>query len=491
MLAGENGVKTSILLYKVKILLLCLFPIVFQSNSYSIGERAHIELGLEAIEKYILGWEEQYPPIAEFFKNEDVYPAFYAGCAFPDWGYGGINHGAGEASHWNKFISTFAKVLKEKRNDMPLPQFRKNLAFFLGIVVHSISDIPWHFDDEQNKSFLTSARELGGSSHRDSEIATDIFLFAEKELPYPISPPLYWPYDIIMEVFQRCGISATIEQLKAGCTREQGYLATGPLFAMVGYQKMKSEHKWVYEHYYDYYYGGLKHCASAVSSFMKYYFAFITGDYFIQRSLEYSPYVRKSNDYIPLSGIEDETIEGHPNPQNTDEKKYLILSNRNDGMKRALIKISLPEDFAKYAKANLWLFLAEMEYHPSQKESVKVSVFDITNSQLNERENSCDSKRTNEIDVRMTLSQMKSEEEQIFANIPLKVGWIKFDLSKYIKEWAERKVNQFSILISLMEEEDLTLRFYSSKAFMRDDGIYCGGDLIAYRPSFVMLKDTQ
>ncbi len=472
---GIVGWRGKLRRYGISMCVVCVGVLVVQFSSYSIGVRAHIEIGLEAIKKYVLDWEEQYPGVAELFKDVDVYHAFYAGCAFPDWGYGGINPDASEASHWNRFMSSYVEVLREKKGNMSSGEFRKELAFFLGVVVHNISDIPWHFDDEGNESFITSARKYGGSSHQDSEMATDIFLFVEKELPYPITLPLYWPYDTIMETFRRCGIEVREEQVKAGCTREQSYLYTGPLIGMVGYQKMKSEHKWVYEHCYDYYYGGIEHCASAVSSFMKYYYALIMGDVFIQRSLDYSPYVRRNNDFVPIGGIDDKTVGEGLSFGGSENDGYLVLSNRNGEKKGILVRLGVPENVGEFRRASLWLYLSEVVYQNDQRNKARVAVVVVDNKDV-------------EVVGGGVLSEVK-EGDKVCFDIPIRLGWVRIDLSKFLGRWGERRIGESVIYITFLGNEELCLKFYSSRAFKRGEGKYCKGDLVAYRPVFIIAKE--
>jgi len=126
---------------KIKYPLIC-YLIFLCARGDAIGVRAHIEIGLEAIQKYIINWEKQYPELAELFKDKEMYPAFYAGCSFPDWGYGEINPDSAEASHWNPFMTAYVEVLKQKLPTLPPEQARKEIAFFLGMIVHNISDIP-------------------------------------------------------------------------------------------------------------------------------------------------------------------------------------------------------------------------------------------------------------------------------------------------------------------------------------------------------------
>lgn len=457
----------------------------FQYPTYSIGVRAHIEIGIEAVKDYIINFEDQVTGLADLFRKPEIYSAFYAGCAFPDWGYGGINPDAGEASHWNGFMTNYAEVLKEKQKSAPRNEFENELAFFLGIIVHNISDIPWHFDDEENKSFITSANEYGGTTHQDSELALDMFLFAEKELPYPVVTPLYFPYDTILETFKRCGIEVSLDQVKAGCTREQAYLTMGPLMTMGLYQKMKSDHKWVYEHYYDYYYGGIRHCASAVSAFMKYYYSLIMGNYFIQRSHDYSPYVRRNNDYVPLKGIRDATFSSSLSSIVSGKDQFLLLSDKIEDRKGILFWFELPRDLDEFRSAYLWLYIAEIKKLDAQN-TARVAISAVLEPWV-ENDDSTFYYREDS-GARDSVIPSPRCGEPTFVDIPIKLGWIRLDISKFLRDWLDGIIENNGICLSLFAENELVLKFYSSEAFKIEEGLFSGGDLLAYRPAVYILR---
>jgi len=473
-------------------ILLCLFVCV---RVDAIGVRAHIEIGMEAIQKYILDWEKQYPELAELFKDKEVYPAFYAGCSFPDWGYGEINPDCAEASHWNPFITAYVEVLQQKIPELSPAQARKELAFFLGMIVHNISDIPWHFDEPKHRSFLTSAREEGGSSHGESEFATDIFLFAEKEITPPIPLQLFWPFETILSCFQKINKQVVLEQLKAGCTREQGYLASGPLVAMTQFSIMKQKHNWVYQHYQDYYYGGVEHDASAVSAFMKFYFAKIVGDYFIQNSLEYAPYVRKNNDFVPIQSIRDTTIIEEKPENNTGKEPYLTLGVEQNKERKILIQFDTPKNWNKedLKEAFIWLYLAEIKRIGTGSIRVKVQQINDTWEEGDGLSNEIEG-----IDGVPSLStnwnaQINTSDDPLnIRELPFQIGWIKINISDFVNQWLEKPSSNHGICLSLYNpvNMDLLLKFYSSDAFQEDKSPYSGGKRVAYRP-IVLLQNKQ
>ncbi len=471
--------------------LFLLFCVSFRS--YGIGVRAHIELGLEAIQKYILDWEKQYPALAELFKDKEVYPSFYAGCAFPDWGYGEINPDSAEASHWNPFVSAYVETLRKKIPTLAPDQARKELAFFLGVIVHNISDIPWHFDEPEHRSFLTSAREEGGSSHGEAEFSTDVFLFTEKEVNPPIPLQLFWPEETILTCFQKINMQVTLEQLRAGCTREQGYLASGPLVAMTQFTIMKQKHNWVYQHYRDYYYGGLGHNASAVSAFMKYYFAKIVGDYFIQNSLEYSPYVRRNNDFIPICNIYDTTIIEAKPENNTGREPYLTLGKEQNKERKILIRFDMPKGWKKedLKEAFVWLYLSEIRRIGSEPIRIKVQQI---NSNWEEGEGLSD--EFNGTDGVFSETTNWNSSINVIDNplnireIPFRTGWIHINISDFVLQWLDNPLSNYGLSLSLYKpnDNDVNLKFYSSDAFREDNSPYSGGKRVAYRPMVIIQK---
>ncbi len=476
------------------ILLLILLLICFRG--YAIGVRAHIEIGLDAIQKYILEWEKQYPALAELFKDKEVYPAFYAGCAFPDWGYGEINPDSAEASHWNRFMTMYVEVLRDKLPSLSPSQAGKEIAFFLGVVVHNISDIPWHFDEPAHRSFLTSAREEGGSSHGESEFATDIFLFAEKEVNPPIPLQLFWPEETILACFQRLNLQVSQEQLKAGCTREQGYLASGPFVALTQFSSLKQKHDWVYQHYRDYYYGGLDHNASAVSSFMKFYFARIVGDWFIQNSLDYAPYVRRNNDFVPIKEIYDTTIIQALPENNAGKEPYLTLGREQNKERKILIRFNIPEGWKKedLKDAFLWLYLAEVKRIGSNPIRIMLQ-------QVNQdwEEGSGVSNEFNGTDGVPASGTNWSSFISIIGypvnirEIPPCPKWIHINISDFAQKWLEDPSSNHGLCLSIYDSNntEILLKFYSSDAFREDENPYSVGKRVAYRPAILFLKNQS
>lgn len=114
------------------------------------------------VEKYLLDADPMLPGLGTMFKDPEIRRILCGGCGFSDWGFGGVNQEAGEASHWHPFESAWASVLKDRHYTMPPNEAaRKEMAFFMGALCHNIADLPWHFRHGKDLSFLNMAAQDG------------------------------------------------------------------------------------------------------------------------------------------------------------------------------------------------------------------------------------------------------------------------------------------------------------------------------------------
>lgn len=485
--------------------------------AHAIGVRMHAEAGEQAVTRFMNQAGDMLPGIDAFFANGDNMRAMFAGSAFPDWGYGGINPEAAEATHWNPFHTAYVQVLQQRFPPPWNAEAQKQIAFFLGIICHSIADIPWHFSSANDKSFLQSALEQGNSGHGASEFAADVFLFAEDQLTPALPVQLYWPFDTLREAFQTAGVNVTQEQLTAGATREQAYFFSGPMLALARANAEKKNHPWVYAHYRDYYYGGLEHDAAIVSVHFKYYYALLNGWFYYQNTPPCAEYVRRNRDYVPLNAVEDaHIIEALPD-HNTGEEPFLELTgDRPGGARRALLRFNIagvPGETV-LRKAALWLYFCERRGNPQAAPKI-IEAFAANQpwkegdgqsdpiTGIDGRPASDDAVTWNRADGTAWAAPGCGQTPHDHAEQPLSSAtilpadpagrWVTWDITAAAQEWVRHPRQNHGLLLqetAASLDSPGILQFIASEAFKCQPDGYGGGQRVAWRPTLILIPQT-
>jgi hypothetical protein len=487
---------------------------LFAFSASAIGVRMHCEIGEQAVVQFMGQARDMLPGIDQFFADEENMRAFYAGCCFPDWGYGGINQDAAEASHWNPFHTAYVEVLRRRFPPPWHAEAQKQVAFFLGVVCHSIADIPWHFSAGVEKSFLQVAIEQGNATHGEAEFSCDLFLFAEDSLKPSLPMAMWWPLDVLDEVFQTAGVAAKPQELSAGTTRVQSYFFAGPVLGLAQNSAQKTKFPWVYAHYKDYYYGGLEHDAAVVSVFNKYYFALLQGWHYYQNTPPYAEYVRRNRDYVPLDAVEETHLMPSRPMNNSGGEPLLEVTGDGPGdARRALLRFNIGDipGETKLQSAKLWLYFA------ARRGSSQTAPKTIEAYALNRdwREGDAQTDAVEGVDGRLATADFATWERtgeegwdipggdgihtdrvsQAAATVTVRPEdasgrWLSWDVTETVRQWVTRPERNHGLLLRETDESlqhPGIVQCIASEAFRCQKDGFGGGQRVAWRPTLIVI----
>lgn len=488
-------------------LLLPLVALLFacpQRPVGAIGARTHAEIGRMAIDQYLRS-DPLVPDLAVLFQGEDTIRAFYSGCVFPDWGYGGLNPDAAEDSHWHPFLSAYADLLQRR---FPPPwdaAARRHIAFFLGVVSHAVTDIPWHFSDERDKSFLQAGLEADGAGHVDIEVGCDVILYAERSLKPSMNIGAWFPLDFLLEVFEAHGRPVTREQLEKGTACAQAMFFGGWMAGALQGRAHADRMPWVYRHLEDYYYGGLNHGAAITAVMTRHYVARLSGNTFLQHMPLYAPYVRGDGNWAPVLAIQDTHLQEHVPMHNAGAEPLLKLSTGEAGETRTLVRIDLtthrPGGLLK--RARLLLCLAGMEGMPGRVHAHRMRRAWSPGTKCSDGVDGSKGLPADAGDA--TWFQAGTEpwsapgtapgtdyEAEEAGNAALHPetstgSWVMLDITDAAQGWMENPESNHGLLLRLdAGAAPSALLFYSSEAFRGGTDGFCGGTRVAFRPALYM-----
>lgn len=470
----------------------------------AIGERGHSEIGRMMVEDYLKS-DTMLPGLAALFENENNIRALYSGCAFPDWGYGLGYQGAAEYSHWHPFMERYVTLLQQR---FPLPwdaEAQRQICFFFGVVVHNISDIPWHFTEDGHKSFLKAGLDADGAGHGEIEFACDIFLHAERTLEPSVQTEAWFPIDLLLDVFDGSGQKVSREGLEQGTLRSRIMFFGGELVGTLQKNSQKKRMPWVYDHYFDYYYGGLEHGAAVTAEVIRYYYARLTGSYYFQNTPEYAPYVRHKDGYVPRLQISDAHLMADHPDHNAGAEPFLEIGGSGKAQRVGLIHVNMEEVKPGFDldTARLRLYCTDVPTTP-----VTLSVYRVLKpwqegAGVTDDVIGADGCLATADEACWQRSGAASwalpgcaEPDKDYAPAPVDSitiqeagNWVTLDITSATKHWLSHPGENHGLLLRLEAEQEKTpvARFYSSEAFKGCADGLCGGKRVAFRPAFVLL----
>ncbi len=464
--------------------------------SYAIGTRTHAEIGMRCIEEYLLGADAMLPGLGTMFAPMENRRILYRACAFPDWGYGGINPDAGEASHWHPFNKAWASLLSDRHYTMPPNEDgQKELAYFLGAICHDIADIPWHFSHGSDKSFLQMSNDLDHASHLDTEMGVDFDRYTQHPFRHISYLSNFVPFDTIFAAMQRANVHATREQLQNGITREHLILWFGPVVAEFLAKERRDALPWCMAHIEDYYYGGMRHDTAACAMWVRYWYAEILGAHCLQQMPLYFDNPKPNADYVPYLGVADTTLLERLPENNAGLEPILEVGGPAGDRRAALLRFDLggiPQD-KPVRKATLWLASAG-PVNDAQAGPVSISVApapaawqegtgvsDPYNG-INGRTAEPAEAKWKDVPVTQTPNAIQTQLQNPAAN-----QWMSVDVTPIVQAWIKDPGSNFGVILRGTGESSAMGRLYSSQAFRADASGYCGGTRVAFRPMLILL----
>lgn len=486
-------------------------------HGWAIGVRTHAEIGQMAMDACAAENNAMLPGLGDLFTNADNRRAFFSGCAFPDWGYAGINHDAAEDAHWRPFHQAYAEVLQRR---FPLPwdaEAQRQIAFFLGLISHSLTDIPWHFSSSTDKSFLEMGRIHDNAGHSDVEIGCDIILYAEKSLSPSMHLDTWWPLDLLVDVYARHGRPVTREQLAAGTARAQSMFFGGWIAGALQARQWKERMPWVYEHLNDYYYGGMAHGAAITTMANRYYYARFQGWHYYQNTPAYDAYVRRNGDYTPHTPAADtHLMAAHPSHNAGAEPLLEIGRGPGGDLRRGMLRfdVSNISPDAAIERAVLWLYFAGRRGAPAQNKTLDAytvkrswhagaqqsgAYHESNGAPAAEGEATWESAGRNPWIAGGCGGAAQGHAEAPAASLCITPEdapgqWKSWEITSAVQDWIARPHENFGLLIrerAEAAEDPGIFQFYSSDAFRaREDG-FCGGARIMYRPVLIVFPASS
>jgi len=434
----------------------------------AIGNRTHVTIGDRAVTHYLQGAETMLPGLQTLFLNLENRYALYSGCTFPDWGYSGIHHDAGEQAHWTPFHEAHLQELRARFEEPWTRENEKDAAFFFGGLCHSVADIPWHFGGPKGKSFIEAATAAEGSDHNTCDTGSDVFTCAYAEnMPEIPFGEFYWPKDLLHAVYLRAGLRLSTELIRTGGVRQQGLLLTVPQFAAFKRAEYDSRAPWVRDHMHSYYHGGLEHNAAATAMWIKHYYARLKGWYYFQNLPEYG--TRPPN-WLHYQGTQDLTISPGAATPNRDGSVLQLAAAPGT---QTFLRFDLGEipPATRIRKAVLWLAVAETaatEANPTRIEARTCTKpwVDADDPASTAPDGSADLLATAEL----TSAAMPGP-------------WFPLEITAAAQRWLDDPAANHGLHLVASGPP---LAVHASEAWKTGDGPYCGGTHIQYRPTLII-----
>lgn len=244
-------------MYK-KLFLFLLF-IIFSHTTFAAGGITHMMIAKESI--------EQLPDVKLKNLLYNHIDAYLVGANYPDSGYVDGTH-YGEDSHWEPFITTFIRYLRDKYA-FPEEQAPDLVAFLMGCATHSMSDIVFHW------TFLNkvAAEDFHGNwdtaqDYGDREL--DLFILVDKN-QWAVRPKTWWvPVEDLVEIYHRMNRDQyTANEIKYG---NSIFALSGigeRMIALSAYPIIKWKMPWTTNHYYDAEEGGILQNEKKVAEYLQ------------------------------------------------------------------------------------------------------------------------------------------------------------------------------------------------------------------------------
>jgi hypothetical protein len=485
---------------------ICLaFSMLSPLRADAAGAGAHLQMGERALDNYILPGADIVPELAAFRQDNELMYAFYSGCMLPDTLQDGINDDAAEFSHWFAFDKAYLEFIKER---YPYPwnkEAARHVAFFLGVICHNVGDTPWHFDEGPYKALMTQARKMDGC--RNLDLVGELFARTLLRLRPEIAGHFWWPYDDVVEVFKRCGIEVTMDQVVRGSEQPEREYARAGIFGPIVYPLFRYEYPWTREHFEDYFYGGIDSGASLVAMCLRYVYGDLVGwrvyqDIPIQKAV--FPNER------PFTPCADVTLNERYPDNSAGGEPLLELAGNGPGDRRAtLLRFDVSDipSSGQIHEARLWLYFAkrtgDAQVAPKTIEVHRVSRPWTAGAGSQDDVSGSEGKPASEGEATWTHAQQsvtpwaqpgcagapQDHDPDVIDALTITPSsspgrWMAWNVTAPVRYWADNPEKNFGLLLEQAPAETPTpgiLQFYSSDAFKAQPDGY-GGAVVAFRP---------
>jgi len=149
----------------------------------------------------------EYPEYERIVRSHPE--AYQAGAAFPDWGYAFGYPDESEEAHWPPFLDAMALYLREHCPRPWSAEDEQRVAFFLGVISHSVADMDWHGLAGVREGFIDvmSRQEFHGdwdAAHDVADTGGDFVESYEGDMSW-LAPVWYVPLEDVAAVYRELG----------------------------------------------------------------------------------------------------------------------------------------------------------------------------------------------------------------------------------------------------------------------------------------------
>lgn len=471
--------------------------VVLQKSAIAIGNRTHAEIGERSI-SFLAENDEMLPGIEGIFAKDVNRLALYAGCTFPDWGYGGLFHDAGEDAHWWPFHLAYFDVLKDTLSKEWTAENELDFAFFCGVISHSISDLPWHFDNGLHKSFIRAAIDAEGSDHGMCDTGSDMFMHKIENIEPPFMlEDWHWPLELLYAAYEKSGRVVARSLLTTAETRQRAVVMGGSQLSIWQFASRKERSPWVFDHMFDYYYGGVDNGAAATAMWTRYWYARFKGWHYFQDMPNYGDLGGGVRGY---DGIADATIsERHPQ-RNTGAEPLITVGGIEGERSKTLLRIEMEEipPETNVSKATLWLFVEAADssatiiacaagFDWSEGGGQSDVVNGTHGREATEGEVNWSSYEAQSSSTRGLAGETEDDKLDSREITRDDIGhWVSFDLTDVVTAWVRDPAANNGVVLNVESTRSGTIRFYSSEAWKVQADGFGGGGRVNYRPVVVV-----
>ena len=449
---------------------------VFGGQAWGAGNGTHVLMGGRMLDVHFDQADEMLGGLAGLFGSEDLRRTFYCGCMFPDWGFGGMTHGAAEASHWYRFQRGYFAYLKER---YPWPwdeEAKRQIAFFMGVLVHGLTDIPWHFSSGGHKAFLRRAEREDGTQHADVELAVDVFAHVEKAIPIRARGALWWPYEDLVTVYARQGLTVTAGQLEEGCRKLMMQWNLGATMSAGVHDGLKAGHRWAHANWEDYYFGGAEHGAALASMWIKRAYAGFRGWRYYQNT---PSYVETFPRQAKGTACTDAQVFGARLDGGAGDERILALGG--DGKSKGgsvLVRFGLSDikPGTRVRGARLWLYFARRCGGKPTGDKV-IEVYRVNQPWREGVVTDGDGGAVSSVTVE--------------ADVPAR-RWVDWDVTSLVRSWIDHPEKNQGMLLretAASRQHPGIMQFYSSEACRGPADGDGRGETVALRPVLVVMLE--